>query len=147
MSASLFSPTHGSAQPCRERVTVRICVGRERAHRYIIGFNRPSTSNPVRKAFNWRTAIERAQTPAVLAVRRIISPGEGHRRLITNLCRAFEAAGGLSSFGTLIKPLQKSLSVIGVLSRPHVLSFAAVHANNKAWSSQHEVQKKSVPGA
>lgn len=101
MSASFLSPAHGSAlslRPCREIVTVRICAGRGRTHRYIIGFNRPSTPNSARTQSaailpgcgNWRTAIERTQAPIVLAVRHLLQHG---RRWISNFCRPQHTAG------------------------------------------------------
>lgn len=74
MTASPFTPAHGSAlrslKPCREHVTVRICVGSGRAHRYLIGFNRPNALNLARIQSaanlpgrgNWDRTIERTHT-------------------------------------------------------------------------------------
>lgn len=140
MSGNSPSPAHGSApQPCREHVTVRICAGRGRAHRYIIGFNRPSTTNLARTpsaigypfdsviaglsslvGVNWRTAIEATRTLKPLAVRRFLQTRRDRRSGFCDLCRhpAFTAGKCFSSVRTLIKPLQKSLGVLRILFSP-----------------------------
>lgn len=85
-----------------------------------------------------RATIERTQPLVALVARTFLRGRAGTLNLTGYLSRW--------SFRTLIKPLQKSLSVLGVLFSPS-LSFAALHANNKAWSSPNDVQKKTVPGA
>lgn len=87
---------------------------------------------------NWRRAIERTQTH-VLALRRFIQPGT---RWILNFCRALKAAG--EPFLSLIKPLQKSLSVFRVLFRPNLSWLAAAHVVNST-SGAEKCPTKEFP--
>lgn len=153
MSAPSFTPTHGSASPCREQVTVRICVGiRGRAHRCIIGFNRPSTLNLARTQSvaplssgcgNW-IAIGSSPRWRKLAgsLKRFFSVAHRSRPFlptrrdmwsgILNLRGGFKALRSLS-FRSRIKFCQEpSRGVFQAFSLSPVLSSCAAHVVNSS---------------
>ena len=72
---------------------------------------------------NWGRTVKRTQLPAASVRPHLL---QRRMRWISNFSRRLKVPGNLVS-NSLIKPLQKSLSVLRILFRPHVLSSAVLH--------------------
>lgn len=152
MSGSLpTTPAHGSVslKPCREHVTVRICAGRGRAHRYLIGFYRPNALNPActpsvvaPKQSDGRLSRAWSRfSPVMARLGPTFSRDEGPVRLISDLFGTLSARSS-SLFPFVHDANQPANGIFLTFSFAPVRlpSLRIAHASNVAKGSCHERQ-------
>jgi hypothetical protein len=140
----------------REKFPVRTCVRlRWRAYGEINpGLNRtrnPASHQSARHLLpaggNLRTAIERTRTQISLAVRIFLQCAGTIARRTVNFCRPISAAGKPTFLPFVHDANQPANGLVNRFSLSKILSSACLHANNKAWSRQHEAQRNSASRA